>query len=201
MNLDSFGPLVILAFPFPSQIATISGRPTWSCLWKRRLIPSSPFCAWETQCVHCPMSTQEDNGCPMKLWVFTWWVSQGSHSQKKIIVFVSTCKQVRPTPEFLSRLRWLTPFWRNWDHVLRSDNLFPSEVLLWGFLQATAWGCYPPPHRFMKVYSSASWPRLKPGPSVMELHGRQSLTKRMLVFQRFMESDLDAKNTGDARKI
>ena len=30
-------------------------------------------------------------------------------------------------------------------------------------------------------------PRLKPGPAVMELHGRQSLTKRMLIFQQFME--------------
>ena len=29
--------------------------------------------------------------------------------------------------------------------------------------------------------------RLKPGPAVMELHGRQSLTKRMLIFQQFME--------------
>lgn len=29
--------------------------------------------------------------------------------------------------------------------------------------------------------------RLKPGPAVMELHGRQSLTKRMLVFQQFMD--------------
>lgn len=38
--------------------------------------------------------------------------------------------------------------------------------------------------------SSLCFARLKPGPAVMELHGRQSLTKRMLVFQQFMDSDL-----------
>ena len=38
--------------------------------------------------------------------------------------------------------------------------------------------------------------RLKPGPAVMELHGRQSLTKRMLVFQQFMDSDLSCHGHG-----
>jgi len=56
-----------------------------------------------------------------------------SHSQKKIIVFVSSCKQVR--------------------------FLYEAFRLL------------------------------KPGPAVMELHGRQSLTKRLLVFQEFTERD------------
>lgn len=35
--------------------------------------------------------------------------------------------------------------------------------------------------------------RLKPGPAVMELHGRQSLTKRMLVFQQFMDRASDQR--------
>eukprot|EP00931_Biecheleriopsis_adriatica_P049442 TRINITY_DN28600_c0_g1_i1.p1 TRINITY_DN28600_c0_g1~~TRINITY_DN28600_c0_g1_i1.p1 ORF type:complete len:813 (-),score=148.91 TRINITY_DN28600_c0_g1_i1:43-2481(-) len=56
-----------------------------------------------------------------------------SHSQKKIIVFVSTCKQVR--------------------------------------------------------FLFESFRKLKPGPAVMELHGRQSLTKRMVVFQEFTERE------------
>lgn len=56
-----------------------------------------------------------------------------SHSQKKIIVFVSTCKQVR--------------------------------------------------------FLYEAFRRLKPGPAMMELHGRQSLTKRMIVFEQFMEKD------------
>jgi len=56
-----------------------------------------------------------------------------SHSQKKIIVFVSTCKQVR--------------------------------------------------------FFYEAFKRLKPGPAMMELHGRQSLTKRMVVFQDFTERE------------
>lgn len=56
-----------------------------------------------------------------------------SHSQKKLIVFVSACKQVR-------------------------------------FLYET-------------------FRKLKPGPAVMELHGRQSLTKRLVVFQQFTEKE------------
>lgn len=56
-----------------------------------------------------------------------------SHSQKKIIVFVSTCKQVR--------------------------------------------------------FLYEAFRRLKPGPAMMELHGRQSLTKRMIVFEQFMEKE------------
>lgn len=54
-----------------------------------------------------------------------------SHSQKKIIVFVSSCKQVR--------------------------------------------------------FLFEAFKKMKPGPAVMELHGKQSLTKRFVVFQEFTE--------------
>eukprot|EP00927_Polykrikos_kofoidii_P053877 TRINITY_DN48401_c0_g1_i1.p1 TRINITY_DN48401_c0_g1~~TRINITY_DN48401_c0_g1_i1.p1 ORF type:complete len:896 (+),score=197.78 TRINITY_DN48401_c0_g1_i1:60-2747(+) len=56
-----------------------------------------------------------------------------SHSQKKIIVFVSACKQVR--------------------------------------------------------FLYESFKKMKPGPAVMELHGRQSLAKRMISFQEFSEKE------------
>eukprot|EP00933_Yihiella_yeosuensis_P044105 TRINITY_DN39185_c0_g1_i1.p1 TRINITY_DN39185_c0_g1~~TRINITY_DN39185_c0_g1_i1.p1 ORF type:complete len:670 (+),score=172.35 TRINITY_DN39185_c0_g1_i1:286-2010(+) len=56
-----------------------------------------------------------------------------SHSQKKMIVFVSTCKQVR--------------------------------------------------------FIYEAFRKLKPGPAMMELHGRQSLTKRLVVFQEFTEKE------------
>ncbi|CAE8697695.1 unnamed protein product [Polarella glacialis] len=56
-----------------------------------------------------------------------------SHSQKKIIVFVSTCKQVR--------------------------------------------------------FFYEAFKKLKPGPAVLELHGRQSLTKRLVVFNDFTERE------------
>ncbi|CAK9003334.1 unnamed protein product [Durusdinium trenchii] len=70
---------------------------------------------------------------PLEKKVDTLFSFLRSHSQKKIIVFVSTCKQVR----------------------------FFYEAFY----------------------------KLKPGPAVMELHGRQSLTKRMLVFQQFMDRE------------
>ncbi|CAL1156090.1 unnamed protein product [Cladocopium goreaui] len=70
---------------------------------------------------------------PLEKKVDTLFSFLRSHSQKKVIVFVSTCKQVR----------------------------FFYEAFY----------------------------RLKPGPAVMELHGRQSLTKRMLVFQQFMDRE------------
>jgi len=56
-----------------------------------------------------------------------------THSQKKMIVFVSSCKQVR--------------------------------------------------------FLYEAFRQLKPGPAVMELHGRQSLTKRMVVFEKFSEKE------------
>lgn len=46
------------------------------------------------------------------------------------------------------------------------------------------------PNNNSKHFISLCFARLKPGPAVMELHGRQSLTKRMLVFQQFMDSNL-----------
>eukprot|EP00913_Durusdinium_trenchii_P018175 g17076.t1 len=70
---------------------------------------------------------------PLEKKVDTLFSFLRSHSQKKIIVFVSTCKQLR----------------------------FFYEAFY----------------------------KLKPGPAVMELHGRQSLTKRMLVFQQFMDRE------------
>merc|ERR1719183_1188846 len=56
-----------------------------------------------------------------------------THSQKKMIVFVSACKQVR--------------------------------------------------------FLYEAFRKLKPGPAVMELHGRQSLTKRMIVFKEFTDRE------------
>ncbi|CAE7871963.1 CAD [Symbiodinium microadriaticum] len=70
---------------------------------------------------------------PLEKKVDTLFSFLRSHSQKKTIVFVSTCKQVR--------------------------------------------------------FLYEAFRKLKPGPAVMELHGRQSLTKRMLIFQQFMERE------------
>ncbi|CAE7217687.1 DDX10 [Symbiodinium pilosum] len=70
---------------------------------------------------------------PLEKKVDTLFSFLRSHSQKKTIVFVSTCKQVR--------------------------------------------------------FLYEAFKKLKPGPAVMELHGRQSLTKRMLIFQQFMERE------------
>jgi len=68
---------------------------------------------------------------PLELKINTLFSFLRSHSQKRCIVFVSTCKQAR--------------------------------------------------------YLYESLYKLKPGPAVMELHGRQSLEKRMMVFQQFLE--------------
>ncbi|CAE6967052.1 DDX10 [Symbiodinium natans] len=70
---------------------------------------------------------------PLEKKVDTLFSFLRSHSQKKTIVFVSTCKQVR--------------------------------------------------------FFYEAFRKLKPGPAVMELHGRQSLTKRMMIFQQFTERE------------
>eukprot|EP00929_Paragymnodinium_shiwhaense_P062843 TRINITY_DN31394_c0_g1_i1.p1 TRINITY_DN31394_c0_g1~~TRINITY_DN31394_c0_g1_i1.p1 ORF type:complete len:867 (+),score=226.92 TRINITY_DN31394_c0_g1_i1:88-2688(+) len=70
---------------------------------------------------------------PLEQKVDTLFSFLRSHSQKKTIVFVSACKQVR--------------------------------------------------------FLYESFRKLKPGPAIMELHGRQSLTKRMIVFNEFTERE------------
>lgn len=153
VNLDSFGPLVILAFPVPSSQADLHdhafGKEGWYPLLLSALGKLRTCSPWDP-CV-------DTRGQQLGLWNFEF-------SPDGLVKVLTRKRRSSCSSRHANKSGQHLNFWAGWDSwqlfeetggmcFLLWELFFPSEVLLWGFLQATAWDCYPTPDSSWRVFS------------------------------------------------